>query len=206
MKIIHSPSVFLAGRQMVDDNEMKRFFDEHGVSWQTDSEIAAEELTETAGRLCYMSFAAPRPGGNLAYLRHIKEVGHGSVLEHGVWNFIFTGVSRTLTHELVRHRAGMGYSQLSQRYVEESVAEYVEPDIIADDPYLHDAWVTAMQLAHKSYVFLVEQIERSVLGRRLVRYFPGVPRRRFSLRRTPEPSATSSSSGAAGSPNPRSGS
>ena len=53
-----------------------------------------------------MSFAKPRPGGNKAYLDHILEVGHGSVLEHAVWNFVFTGVSRSLTHELVRHRAG----------------------------------------------------------------------------------------------------
>lgn len=58
---------------------------------------------------CYMSFEKPRPGGNKAYLAHIKEVGHGSVLEHGVWNFLFTNVSRSLTHELVRHRAGMSY-------------------------------------------------------------------------------------------------
>ena len=63
------------------------------------------------------------------------------MLEHAVWNLLFTGVSRSLTHELVRHRAGMGYSQLSQRYVDESVAEYVEPDIIAADPELHALWL-----------------------------------------------------------------
>ena len=40
------------------------------------------------------------------YLGHIKESGHGSVLEHAVWNLLITGVSRTLTHELIRHRAG----------------------------------------------------------------------------------------------------
>ena len=39
----------------------------------------------------------PRPGGNKAYLDHILEVGHGSVLEHAVWNFVFTGISRSLT-------------------------------------------------------------------------------------------------------------
>ena len=91
--------------------------------------MAGEQLVEIAGRVCYMSFARPRPGGNKAYLGHILEVGHGSVLEHAVWNFVFTGVSRSLTHELVRHRAGWAYSQLSQRYVDESVAEYVEPDV-----------------------------------------------------------------------------
>lgn len=77
---------------------------------------------------CYMSFSKPRPGGNQAYLQRILESSHGSVLEHGVWNFIFTGISRSLSHELVRHRAGWGHSQLSQRYVDESVAEFVVPE------------------------------------------------------------------------------
>jgi len=105
---------------------------------------------------CYMSFAKPRPGGNAAYLTHIKEVGHGSVLEHAVWNLLITGVSRSLTHELVRHRAGFGYSQLSQRYVDESVAEYVEPDIIANDPDLHAIWLETVKQSHAAYMKLAE--------------------------------------------------
>ena len=156
IRIISEPSVYLIGRQTVDDTELDRFLTDHGVSWHSDSEVAAEVVTETAGRVCYMSFSKPRPGGNATYLHHIKEVGHGSVLEHGVWNFLFTGVSRSLTHELVRHRAGMGYSQLSQRYVDESVAEYVEPDIIASDPELHALWLDAVQHAHAAYVKLAE--------------------------------------------------
>src|SRR5437764_13336197 len=56
-----------------------------------------------------MSFLRPRPGGNKTYLGHILEVGHGSVLEHAYWNFIFSGISRSATHELVRHRAGWAY-------------------------------------------------------------------------------------------------
>src|SRR6476661_1604188 len=120
IRVLTEPSVYVLGRQTVDDTELNRFLADHGVSWESDSEIAAEVLTETAGRVCYMSFAKPRPGGNAAYLTHIKEVGHGSVLEHAVWNLVITGVSRSLTHELVRHRAGWAYSQLSQRYVDES--------------------------------------------------------------------------------------
>ncbi len=91
---------------------------------------AGDLLPELGGRLCYMSFDTPRPGGNSAYLQHIKEVGHGSVLEHSVFGVILTGVSRSLTHELVRHRAGLSYSQLSQRYVVR--AERVEPPLIAE--------------------------------------------------------------------------
>jgi thymidylate synthase (FAD) len=159
IRILREPTVYLVGRQVVTDTELNRFLADHGVSWQTDTEIASEHLTEVAGRLCYMSFAKPRPGGNQAYLNHILEVGHGSVLEHAVWNFIFTGVSRTLTHELVRHRSGFGYSQLSQRYVDESVAEYVEPDCIAADPELHRIWLEAVAQSHQAYMELAEKLQ-----------------------------------------------
>jgi thymidylate synthase (FAD) len=160
MKIIRRPRVYLVGRASVDDGELARFLADHDVSaWATDSSRAAEILPEVAGRVCYMSFAKPRPGGNAAYLGHIKEVGHGSVLEHSVWNFIITGVSRSFTHELVRHRAGFGYSQLSQRYVDESVADFVEPDCIAEDPGLHEIWCRTMEQAQAAYVKLVEGLQ-----------------------------------------------
>jgi thymidylate synthase (FAD) len=158
MRVIREPTVHLVGRQVVDDAELNCFLADHGVAWESDTEVAGEYLSEVAGRVCYMSFAKPRPGGNTVYLQHIKEVGHGSVLEHAVWNFVFTGVSRSLTHELIRHRAGFGYSQLSQRYVDESVAEYVEPDCIADDPELHALWLDAVSHAHHAYVELVERL------------------------------------------------
>jgi thymidylate synthase (FAD) len=156
IRIIRKPTVYLVGRQTVDDAELDRFLADHGVSWQTDTEVAGEHLAEVAGRVCYMSFAKPRPGGNRAYLDHIKEVGHGSVLEHAAWNFIFTNVSRSCTHELVRHRAGFAFSQLSQRFVDESVAEYVEPDCVADDPELHAIWLDAVARTHHAYIKLVE--------------------------------------------------
>ena len=158
MTVLTEPRVYLLGKQLLQQAELDRFLADHGVSWQSDSEVAAEVVTETAGRICYMSFQRPRPGGNAAYLHHIKEVGHGSVLEHAVWNFVITGVSRTLTHELVRHRAGWAYSQLSQRYVDESVAEYVEPDIIAGDPELHALWLDAVTHAHAAYIALAEKL------------------------------------------------
>ncbi len=177
MKIIRQPVIYLVGRQALDGTEVARFLEDHGVtSWTTDSETPGEVLPEIAGRLCYMSFAKPRPGGNEAYLGHIKEVGHGSVLEHSVWNFIIAGVSRSFTHELVRHRAGFGYSQLSQRYVDESVADFVEPDCIAEDPALHETWSTAVAHAQAAYVKLVEglqdkfaDVEDKTLRRKLAR-------------------------------------
>lgn len=157
MRIVRDPSVYLVGRQQADPAEIDRFLADHDVeTWRTDTDVAGQKLCEIAGRLCYMSFARPRPGGNAAYLGHILEVGHGSVLEHAAWSFIITGVSRSFTHELIRHRAGFGYSQLSQRYVDESTADFVEPDCIADDPKLHAVWLEAVGKSHEAYCALVE--------------------------------------------------
>ncbi len=162
MKIIRRPTVYLIGRQVLDEAEIRRFLRDHEVGqWGTDSSIPAEVLPEIAGRLCYMSFAKPRPGGNETYLRHIKEVGHGSVLGHTAWSFVITGVSRSFTHELVRHRAGFGYSQLSQRYVDESVADFVEPNCIAESPELHETWRAAVEHAQEAYVKLVNGLQET---------------------------------------------
>ena len=160
VRVFREPVVYLLGRQILDEAQLEAFLKDHEVAWESDAGTAAEYLVETAGRVCYMSFARPRPGGNAAYVGHLLEVGHGSVLEHAVWNFLITGVSRSLTHELVRHRAGFSYSQLSQRYVDESVAEYVEPDVIAEDPELHALWLETIQRTHQAYLILAEKLQR----------------------------------------------
>ena len=155
--ILHAPRVCLVGSQTVDDAALDDFLADHEVThWSTDADEAGAKLVEVAGRLCYMSFAKPRPGGNRAYIEHILEVGHGSVLEHAVYNFIITGVSRSFTHELIRHRAGFGYSQLSQRFVDESQCAFVEPAAIAEDPALHEVWLDAMRRAQTAYQTLAD--------------------------------------------------
>lgn len=159
MRIIQEPRIYLVGRQTIDAEALERFFREHEMSWQTDTEVGAEALCEVAGRVCYMSFGKGRRT-NEEYLSNILEMQHGSVLEHAVWNFVIVGVSRSLTHELVRHRAGFGYSQLSQRYVDESEADFVEPDVIAADPELHKLWLNAVQSAHAAYCQLVEGLAK----------------------------------------------
>src|SRR5262249_29348522 len=135
LKIIREPKVYLVGRQVTDDAALAKFLADERVTWQTDSEVGAERLAEIAGRVCYMSYGKGRKT-NPEFLGHILEGGQGSVLEHGVWSFVVTGVSRSFTHELIRHRH-FSYSQLSQRYVDESDSDYVEPDVIAADPELH---------------------------------------------------------------------
>lgn len=175
VRIVREPEVYLVGMQVVRDAEVERFLDDHGIVWETDASIGAERLCEGAGRVCYMSFGKGRKT-NADYMGNIIGVGHGSVLEHAVWNFIVTGVSRSLTHELIRHRAGFGYSQLSQRYVDESQADYVEPDAIASDPQLHEIWVDAIAQSQAAYQKLVlgltekfSSVPQATLRRKLAR-------------------------------------
>jgi thymidylate synthase (FAD) len=130
------------------------------VPWSTDAD-GGQALAEFAGRACYQSWAKPNPSTatNAGYLRHILEVGHLSVLEHGTVSFYLTGVSRSLTHELIRHRH-FSYSQLSQRYVPERNAAMVEPEAIADDAELHALFETAATTSVKAYEELLEGLEK----------------------------------------------
>ena len=127
------------------------------VQWQGDS-TDGERLAEFAGRLCYMSQHNPANRSTRDYLENIKKQGHGSVLEHANYSLLLEGVSRSLTHELVRHRAGFAYSQLSQRYVDESDASFVVPPAIAGDELLEGAWRTQIEGAQAAYVALVAQL------------------------------------------------
>ena len=135
------------------------FFPPEDVPWSTDAE-GGEALAEFAGRACYQSWKKPNPvtATNAGYLRHILEVGHLSVLEHGTVSFYITGISRSLTHELIRHRH-FSYSQLSQRYVPERKAAMVEPTVIANDPALHEKFVKAAEASVAAYTELLEGLE-----------------------------------------------
>jgi thymidylate synthase (FAD) len=130
------------------------------VPWSTDAD-GGQALAEFAGRACYQSWKKPNPATatNAGYLRHILEVGHLSVLEHGTVSFYLTGVSRSLTHELIRHRH-FSYSQLSQRYVPERDAAMVEPDVIADDPELHELFAEAAAASVEAYEALLEGLQK----------------------------------------------
>jgi thymidylate synthase (FAD) len=134
------------------------------VPWETDAD-GGQALAEFAGRACYQSWTKPNPrtATNAGYLRHILEVGHLSVIEHGVVTFYLTGVSRSLTHELIRHRH-FSYSQLSQRYVPERNAAVVEPEVIAADAELHAMFVDATEASLAAYTALLEGLEKRFAG------------------------------------------
>src|SRR5438270_235547 len=96
--------------------------------------LSPRHLLSPGAPACYLAFGSKQGRrSNADYIGNILEQRHGSVLEHAVWSFLITGVSRALTHELIRHRAGFGYSQESQRYVDETETDFVEPAVIADD-------------------------------------------------------------------------
>ena len=154
-RVITEPRIYLVGKQYVEEETLKAFVDDEGLAFATDTEVPAEILAEAAGRTCYMSFGKGRKT-NKDYLERIISSHHGSVLEHAVWNFLITGISRSLTHELVRHRAGFGYSQLSQRYVDESEAKYVVPPFYRDNDDLYARWLSAVENAQKAYEDLVD--------------------------------------------------
>ena len=127
------------------------------VQWMGEG-TDGERLAEFAGRLCYMSQKNPASRTTRDYLENIKKQGHGSVLEHANYSLLLEGVSRSLTHELVRHRAGFAYSQLSQRYVDESDAAFVVPPAILGDEDLRAAWQAQVEAAQASYVALVDRL------------------------------------------------
>lgn len=157
--VVRDPEVYLVSKQTVVQDELNRFLQNEAFAWDYSNRLSwpAELIVETAGRLCYLSFGAGRSTLE-EYIRNILDSRHGSVLEHAVWGFIFTGVSRSLTHELVRHRAGMAYSQLSQRYVDESRAKFVLPPAIQGHPEEEEQWLREVADDMANYIARVERM------------------------------------------------
>jgi thymidylate synthase (FAD) len=114
------PKVILLARPSIDWGGVDDFLGEYGpgtVWHHAEDDPDAELVVELAGRACYGSFG-DRQGriGAAAYVGHILESGHGSVLEHAQWTFAVCRASRGYTHQQVRHRAGFAYSQESQHF------------------------------------------------------------------------------------------
>jgi len=165
VQIIRRPRVTVIARQQF-------IYPEH-IRWESDNDVPGQVLAEFAGRLCYLSFGADAglEGGhktiqgrttNESYLANILQVKHGSVLEHAVWSLLIEGVSRALTHELVRHRAGFAFSQLSQRYVDESEIGFVLPPEIAEGSQAYEVWVGACEASLEAYRALLAEMTAKV--------------------------------------------
>lgn len=120
----------------------------------------SSQLCKTAGQLCYASFGPRRTTNENAagYFERLTSAGHGSVLEHASFSFLLYGISRSVTHELVRHRAGAGFSQISQRYVSGAVLRFVERPEYADDEELHRLFVERADRAAAEYEAMAEKL------------------------------------------------
>jgi thymidylate synthase (FAD) len=122
MKVHSAPLVILLASPVIRREGVTALMAEYGMppeAWKRlANDVDGDSLPELAGRVCYGSFG-DRQGrtGAEAYLAHILEEKHGSVLEHGSWTFAVCRASRGYTHQQVRHRAGFAYSQESQHFI-----------------------------------------------------------------------------------------
>lgn len=162
-----TPTVRLIAEPRLDWNQILNYLEGQGIL--KDAQIAdfpkqtGASLSEFMGRLCYRSFV---PGANVnvtkirkdsqAYIRNIIDSDHGSVFEHAQYSFAMDGVSRVMTHELVRHRVGTAISQESQRYVALEEMGFWLPEwameLHTNDPTFHSLVVSSLQV--------YEQIQR----------------------------------------------
>ncbi len=117
----------------------------------------AERIAEFGGRACYLSWNNASGRTTEAYLDNIRAQGHLSVFEHANFSLYIEGVSRSLTHEFIRHRH-LSPSQLSQRYVDESDTEFVVPPAMLDLPSVLPAWQAQMLDMRSNYVQLVDAL------------------------------------------------
>lgn len=107
------------------DTPIGRIFDHIEADDADKEHDDGEILVEIAGRHCYGSWKEGRETPE--YLENILETKHGSVLGHAHYSFRIAGISRALSHELVRHAAGVDISQESQRFVDASQVSFVVP-------------------------------------------------------------------------------
>lgn len=138
------PRVFLIAETRNCGEGMQQMLNAVGANqWRSkDPKSQAELLIEVAGRMCYKSFGTELNSnltkvreGNHDYIGNILRSGHGSVLEHASATFGLVGISRVVTHEIVRHRAGVAYSQESMRFVSIDNMRFYYPDAFGGSKY-----------------------------------------------------------------------
>lgn len=169
MTLLTEPKVFLVSRTSIDWEQVAAFLGDESLPGIPDSIRAGQDessaVIEVSARMCYMSFGKGRKDIS-DFVTNLLAKGDGSVFEHVNYGFVFTGVSRALTHELVRHRAGFAYSQRSQRYVDEDNSAFVVPPaILPDRPGTDEARAIlekAMDAASTSYKELVAALDRAL--------------------------------------------
>jgi len=114
----------------------------------------AEKLIETVGRVAYQSFDKQTEGSEKKFIKMLIKRGHESVLEHAHATVRIKGVSRALTHQLVRHRL-CSFTQKSQRWVSESDFNYVIPNSIRSNSETYTVYISLMNTIRDTYDALV---------------------------------------------------
>lgn len=163
------PKVFAIAQTQINPAGFAAMLEALGVAdWQSDGESDTEILLEAAGKMCYMSFdtslnknlTKANTRSNFDYLQDgIIKTRHGSVLEHGTVTFCFVDVSRVLTHELVRHRAGAAYSQTSGRYVRSDVLNFFLPTVFKENIELAEVFDKAIA-SQEDFIRQMEEVSR----------------------------------------------
>ena len=162
------PKVYLVTKPSVDWAQLAAFLADEGAPGVPHSIRAGDDesaaIAEAAARICYMSYGRGRRDIS-DFINNLLRSKDGSVFEHINYGFAFTGVSRSLTHELVRHRAGFAFSQRSQRYVDETGGSFVAPpalDHAADDDQANAILREALANAALSYDALVDALAAAI--------------------------------------------
>ena len=119
-----------------------------------------ERTVAMAARLCYSPAGAEELSEKMTdeqvtkLVEKIISMGHASTMEHVTFTFAIEGISRVLTHQLVRHRIA-SYSQQSQRYVSEHDFEYILPPSIAENDEAKAKFENLMHTIRQTYDELV---------------------------------------------------
>jgi thymidylate synthase (FAD) len=155
------PKVIKIGETRIDRAGISEMLRALGVSPEGEMRFAeapdtGETLIELAGRICYQSFEVGlNPNVTKIrlnphdYFENLLRKGDGSVSEHAMVNFALIGVSRIMTHELVRHRVGIAVSQESLRYVRPRELKFWIPDELTEEQ--RQAMKSAVELVEDAY-------------------------------------------------------
>lgn len=114
------------------------------------SAAPTEKLIEYAGRMCYRSQGGGSPKATARFIQRRVEEGHESIIEHSSASFEISGISRSCSHQLVRHRLA-SFSQESQRYVDMSNPEWIIPPDVAADPEAMEVWEATLAKVQEAY-------------------------------------------------------
>ena len=185
-RIVKKPKVYLLARPQLVTDGLEAFLADNNLRWPTprDDTQDAEVIVEAAGRCCYMSFGSRAASPtNYRYIQNLlgrnsdgsfkPGPAHGSVVEHPVWSFIIVGAGRGFSHEVVRHRVGTAFSQLSTRYCNFEADSDAEGDWVpgfailplaqlSDDAV--DAISQSLTRAREDYKQLLAIIETDLTG------------------------------------------